>query len=108
VVGEAHEGQRLGREAGRAAPLQAWIAQGLGRGSPLSTWTLPLALGAGLWLRGSHTLVLCVCVCVCVVLGFELMAFTLSHSSNPILVKRFLRYGLTELFAQAGFEPRSS
>jgi hypothetical protein len=40
-----------------------------------------------------------------VVLGLELMAFTLSHFTSPIFVKGFLRYGLTELFAQAGFEP---
>jgi hypothetical protein len=38
------------------------------------------------------------------VLGFECRAFTLS----PIFVRGFSRYTLPELFAQAGFEPRSS
>jgi hypothetical protein len=42
------------------------------------------------------------------VLGLELRAFTLSHSTSPIFVKGFSREGFAELFAQAGFEPRSS
>jgi hypothetical protein len=42
------------------------------------------------------------------VLGLELRAFTLSHSTNPIFVKGFLRYGLLEVVAWAGFEPQSS
>jgi hypothetical protein len=36
-------------------------------------------------------LCVCVCVCVCVVLGFDLRAFTLSHSTNPIFMKGFSR-----------------
>jgi hypothetical protein len=39
------------------------------------------------------------------VLGLELRAFTLSHSTSPIFVKGFSRQGLMKLFAQAGFEP---
>jgi hypothetical protein len=39
------------------------------------------------------------------VLGLELRAFTLSHSTTPIFMKGFLRYSLTELFVWAGFEP---
>jgi hypothetical protein len=31
----------------------------------------------------------------------------LSHSTSPIFVKGFLRWGLTELFAWAGFKPQS-
>jgi hypothetical protein len=37
------------------------------------------------------------------VLDPELRAYTLSYSTSP-----FLRYGLSELFAQVGFELRSS
>jgi hypothetical protein len=33
------------------------------------------------------------------VLGLELRAFTLSHSTSPIFVEVFLRYDLAELFA---------
>jgi hypothetical protein len=40
------------------------------------------------------------------VLGLELRAFTLSHSTSPIFVKGFLRK--VSPFAQAGFEPQSS
>jgi hypothetical protein len=43
-----------------------------------------------------------------VVLELELRAFTLSHSTSPIFVKSFLRYGLAELFAWAGYELQSS
>jgi hypothetical protein len=43
-----------------------------------------------------------------VVLRFELRAFTLSHSTNPILVKGFFEIGSRGLFPQAGFEPQSS
>jgi hypothetical protein len=42
------------------------------------------------------------------VLGFELRAFTLSHSTSPIFVKSFFKIGSQELFAQAGFELQSS
>jgi hypothetical protein len=42
------------------------------------------------------------------VLGLELRAFTLTHSTSPIFVKGFSRQDLTELFAQAGFKPQSS
>jgi hypothetical protein len=42
------------------------------------------------------------------VLGFELRAFTLSHSTSPIFVMDFFEIGSRELFARAGFEPRSS
>jgi hypothetical protein len=41
-------------------------------------------------------------------LGFELRAFTLSHSTSPVVVKGFSSQGLAELFAQAGFKPQSS
>jgi hypothetical protein len=47
----------------------------------------------------------CVFVCVCVVLGFELKAFTLSHSTSPIFVKGFFKIGSHKVFALAGFEP---
>jgi hypothetical protein len=39
------------------------------------------------------------------VLGLELRAFTLSHSTSPIFVIRFFEIGSGELFAWAGFEP---
>jgi hypothetical protein len=45
---------------------------------------------------------------VFVVLGLELRAYTLSHSTSPIFVKIFSRLDLEELFARAGFKPRSS
>jgi hypothetical protein len=40
--------------------------------------------------------------------GFELRAFTLSHSTSSFLWETFLEIGSLKLFAQAGFEPRSS
>jgi hypothetical protein len=43
-----------------------------------------------------------------VVLGLELRAYTLSHSTNLYFVKGFFEIGSRELFAQAGFEPQSS
>jgi hypothetical protein len=46
-------------------------------------------------------------LCV-LVLGLELRAFTLSHSTNPFFVKGFFEIGSCELFAQAGFELQSS
>jgi hypothetical protein len=42
------------------------------------------------------------------VLGFKLRAYTLSHSTSYFFVKDFFETGSLELFAQAGFEPRSS
>jgi hypothetical protein len=42
------------------------------------------------------------------VLGFELRAYTLSHSTSPIFVKVFFKIGSCKLFAWAGFEPQSS
>jgi hypothetical protein len=42
------------------------------------------------------------------VLGFELRAFILSHSTSPFFVLGFFEIGSQELFAQAGFELRSS
>jgi hypothetical protein len=45
---------------------------------------------------------------VCVVLGLELRAFTLSHSTCPIFCEGFFDTGSQELLAWAGFEPRSS
>jgi hypothetical protein len=38
------------------------------------------------------------------VLGFELRAYTSSHSTTPFFVKDFFETGSHELFAQAGFE----
>jgi hypothetical protein len=35
-----------------------------------------------------------------VVLGFELRAFTLSHSTSPFFIKGFLEIGSGELFAR--------
>jgi hypothetical protein len=43
-----------------------------------------------------------------VVLELELGAFTLSHSTSPFVVMGFFEIGSSELFAQAGFKPRSS
>jgi hypothetical protein len=45
--------------------------------------------------------------CVCVVLGLELRAFTLSHSTSPIFVKGFFEIESRKNFflAWAGFEP---
>jgi hypothetical protein len=41
------------------------------------------------------------------VLGFELRAFTLSHSTSPIFVMGFFfKIGSPELFGWAGFEPQ--
>jgi hypothetical protein len=42
------------------------------------------------------------------VVGLELRAFTLRHTTSPIFVKGFSRQGFLELFAQAGFKPPSS
>jgi hypothetical protein len=39
------------------------------------------------------------------VLGLELRAFTLSHSTSPVFVIGFFEIVPGELFAQAGFEP---
>jgi hypothetical protein len=41
---------------------------------------------------------------VCVVLGFELRACTLNHTTSPIFVMGFFQMRSPELFAQAGFE----
>jgi hypothetical protein len=40
-----------------------------------------------------------------VVLGLELRAYTLSHSTSPFFVKGFIEIWSCELFVQAGFEP---
>jgi hypothetical protein len=40
-----------------------------------------------------------------VVLGFELRAYTLSHSTSLIFVVGIFEIGSHKLFAQAGFEP---
>jgi hypothetical protein len=46
------------------------------------------------------------CCCGCfAVLGFELRAFTLSHSTSPFSVMDFFEIGSHELFPWAGFEP---
>jgi hypothetical protein len=42
------------------------------------------------------------------VLGFELRAYSLSHCTSPFIVMGFFEIGSLELFAWAGFEPRSS
>jgi hypothetical protein len=45
------------------------------------------------------------------VLGFELSAYTLRHSTSPIFCDRVFQdreIGSHKLFAQAGFKPRSS
>jgi hypothetical protein len=42
------------------------------------------------------------------ILGFELRAYTLSHSTSPFLVMGFFEIGFHGVFVQAGFEPRSS
>jgi hypothetical protein len=42
------------------------------------------------------------------ILGFELRAFTLSHSTSPFFVKGFFEIGSHGVFAQAGFEWQSS
>jgi hypothetical protein len=42
------------------------------------------------------------------VLGLELRAYTLSHSTTLFFCDRFFEIGSCELFARAGFEPRSS
>jgi hypothetical protein len=38
------------------------------------------------------------------VLGFELRAYTLSHSTSPIFAMGFFELGSQELFALTGFE----
>jgi hypothetical protein len=40
-----------------------------------------------------------------VVLGFELRAYTLSHSTSPFFVMGFFEIGSCKLFAWAGLEP---
>jgi hypothetical protein len=45
---------------------------------------------------------------VFVVLGYELKAYILSHSTSPFFVMDFFEIGFRGLFAQAGFKPRSS
>jgi hypothetical protein len=42
------------------------------------------------------------------VVRFELMAYTLSHINGPFFVMGFFEIGSGKLFAQVGFEPRSS
>jgi hypothetical protein len=39
-----------------------------------------------------------------VVLGFELRAYTLSHSTSPVFVMGFFEIGSHRLFTWAGFE----
>jgi hypothetical protein len=39
------------------------------------------------------------------VLGFEIRAYTVSHSTSHFFVVGFLKIGFHKLFAQAGFEP---
>jgi hypothetical protein len=43
-----------------------------------------------------------------VALGLEFRTYTFSHSNSPFSVKDFFEIGSHELFAWAGFEPRSS
>jgi hypothetical protein len=43
-----------------------------------------------------------------VVLGLELRAYTLSHSTSPFFVMGVFRDSFCEPFAQAGFKPQSS
>jgi hypothetical protein len=38
------------------------------------------------------------------VLGLELRAYTLSHSTSPVFLMGFFEIGCGELFAQVGFE----
>jgi hypothetical protein len=40
--------------------------------------------------------------------GFELRAYTLSHSTSTVFVMVFFKIGSQELFARAGFKPQSS
>jgi hypothetical protein len=42
------------------------------------------------------------------VLGFELRAYTLSHSTSLFIVLGIFKIGSCELFTLAGFEPQSS
>jgi hypothetical protein len=42
------------------------------------------------------------------VLGFELRAYTLSHSTSSFFIMGFFEIGSQKLFAQAGFESLSS
>jgi hypothetical protein len=42
------------------------------------------------------------------VLGLELRVYTLSRSTSPFIVMEFFKIGSHKLFAQAGFELRSS
>jgi hypothetical protein len=42
------------------------------------------------------------------VLGFELRAYTLRHSTSPFFVMDIFKIESCGLFAQAGFETRSS
>jgi hypothetical protein len=58
-------------------------------------------VGLGLGRRG-------VFVCFFEVLGFELRAYTLSHSTNPFFVKGVFEIASRKLFAWAGFELQSS
>jgi hypothetical protein len=55
------------------------------------------------WREILDTLCVCVCVCVCVVLGFELRAYTLSHSHSPFFVIFFFKIGSLE--PSVSFEP---
>jgi hypothetical protein len=48
------------------------------------------------------------CLFIFVVLGFDLRAYILSHLTIPFFCDRFFKIGSCKLFAQAGFEPRSS
>jgi hypothetical protein len=41
------------------------------------------------------------------VLGFELKAFTLNHSTSPIFVMGFIEIGFHKVFAQVVFKLRS-
>jgi hypothetical protein len=56
--------------------------------------------------QGKHSILLVQVffLCVCVLLGFDLRAYTLSHSISPIFCDGFFEIGSHELFAQVGFK----
>jgi hypothetical protein len=52
-----------------------------------------------------HRFIIIIIVIIFAVLGLELRAYTLSHSTSPFFVIGIFEIGSYKLFAQTGFEP---
>jgi hypothetical protein len=67
-----------------------------------SRWCLGVTC---LFLYHLNTIIIIIIIIITAVLGLELRAYTLSHSTSPFFVMRFFKIGSLELFTPAGFEP---